>query len=235
MKQRVYDILKLVFCLFIFLFIGRIFSILLYLFNVNELTEGSQIFLNFIMSLILLIIVTFVYRDKLKKDFKELKKNKKKIICYILQMFVVFMVLKYFLGFITVILTEIFKIDSEAIVSVNQETIEGFIKKAPILMFITSVILAPMYEETLFRVGFRKAFKSDLLFILLSGTLFGMLHIFPLEDGVSLTLGLIQSVSYVGMGLYFAYLYNKSDNIFCSVGIHFLNNLISILTIINMF
>ena len=101
-------------------------------------------------------------------------------------------------------------------------------------MAISTSLFAPIYEEFLFRLGFRKVLGNNMLFVIISGVLFGLLHIFPLDDGVSLTLGIFQSISYVSMGIFLAYVYKKYNNIFYSIGIHFLNNFISILTMINM-
>ena len=72
------------------------------------------------------------------------------------------------------------------------------------------------------------------LYIIISGTLFGLLHIFPLSDGITLILGIIQSISYVVMGIYFSYIYYKTDNIFISMGLHLLNNLLSVIMMLNM-
>ena len=73
-----------------------------------------------------------------------------------------------------------------------------------------------------------------ILFVLVSGFTFGLMHVFPLNEGVDLLLGLIQSISYVTMGLFLAYYYQKTNNIFSSIGLHFLNNFLSVLIMINM-
>ena len=72
-----------------------------------------------------------------------------------------------------------------------------------------------------------------MLFILISGTLFGLIHIFPTD--LSLGVALLQSVVYVVMGVSLAYYYQKYDNIFYSIVIHFYNNLLSIIFILLSF
>ena len=83
-------------------------------------------------------------------------------------------------------------------------------------------------------MGFKKVIKNKILFVLISGFIFGIMHIFPLSDGVDLTLGIMQSITYVTMGIFLAYSYQKTNNIFTSIGIHFLNNFLSVLVMINM-
>ena len=71
--------------------------------------------------------------------------------------------------------------------------------------------------------------KASPILMVLSVLLFG-----PLDEGVTLSLGIIQSISYVTMGMLFSYIYYKTDNIFISVGLHILNNLLSVIAIIGM-
>ena len=101
--------------------------------------------------------------------------------------------------------------------------------------FLSVIILTIFkYEEILFRLSFKKVITNKYLYIIISGTLFGLLHIFPLSDGITLILGIIQSISYVVMGIYFSYIYYKTDNIFISMGLHLLNNLLSVIMMLNM-
>ena len=117
--------------------------------------------------------------------------------------------------------------------SVNQSSIETYVSIYPYLMLITTGFLGPIYEEVLFRLGIKTVIKNKYLFILTSGLIFGLIHIFPLAEGISILLGLIQSITYVTMGLFLAYIYEKSDNVFNSIGVHLLNNLLSVLVMIN--
>ena len=55
-------------------------------------------------------------------------------------------------------------------------------------MFISTSILAPIYEEILFRLGFKKCINNKLMFIIISGTLFGLIHIFPTDLSLGVAL-----------------------------------------------
>lgn len=234
MKEKLISILKLLFGILLFFIVGTITKNLLDIFNFNIDSEMRLILLQLISSIIIFVLLFLIYFKEIKKDFLVFNKNIKDKIIKIIKLFLVFLVVKYIVSFVTAIIMMLLKLDMNSITSVNQELIETYIKRAQFLMAISTSLLAPIYEELLFRLGFKKVFGNNMLFVVISGTLFGLLHVFPLEDGISLTLGIVQSISYVSMGIFLAYVYKKYNNIYYSIGIHFLNNFISILTMINM-
>lgn len=234
MKDKLINVLKLLFSILLFFIVGTITKNLLDIFNINIDSEMRLILLQLISSIIVFVLLFLIYFKDIKKDYKSFFKNVSKKIVLIIKLFLLFIIVKYFVSLISAIIMMLLKLDMSSITSVNQELIETYIKKAPILMAISTSLLAPVYEELLFRLGFKKVFGRNMFFVIISGTLFGLLHVFPLEEGISLTLGIIQSISYVSMGIFLAYVYKKYDNIYYSIGIHFLNNFISILTMINM-
>jgi len=234
MKERLINILKLLFSILLFFLVGTITKNLLDLFNINVDSEMRLILLQLISSIIIFLLLFIIYYKEIIKDFKLFNINIKDKIIKIIKLFLIFLIVKYIVSFITAIIMIILKLDINSITSVNQELIETYIKRAPILMAISTSLLAPIYEELLFRLGFKKVLGNNIIFVIISGTLFGLLHVFPLDSGVSLTLGVIQSISYISMGIFLSYVYKKYNNIYYSIGIHFLNNFISILTMINM-
>ena len=114
--------------------------------------------------------------------------------------------------------------------SENQSIIILLTKEAPLLMLISSAFLAPIVEEIIFRLSLRKVIDNKYLYIVISGTIFGLMHIFPTE--LSMAYSLIQSISYVTMGLFLSHTYVSTNNIWIVIGVHALNNLISMLSII---
>ncbi len=236
MKEKVYSLLKLLLCFVFFFCIGDICSYVLSIFNidVSKFDNKTLVLYQFIMSFVIFIVLFLCYRKTIKKDYDKFSKEKNKNITYIIKMFFIFMIVKYIVSFISVVVMTLLNFDTSSMTSVNQDLIESYVKAAPLLMLISTSILAPFYEETLFRLGFKKVFKNKYIFIVLSGLIFGLMHVFPLENGISLILGILQSITYVTMGIFLSYIYFKTDNIFVSIGIHFLNNLLSVLAMINM-
>ena len=236
MREKIYLLLKLLLCFIFFFFIGDIATYILKLFDINIelLSDKALVIYQFIMSLIMFVVLFIVYRKSIKNDFKEFRQDINKNIVYIIKMFLIFIVVKYIVSFISALIMMALKYDISSITSVNQTLIESYVKASPVLMVISTAILAPIYEEILFRLGIKKVLKNKYFFIVISGMVFGLMHVFPLDDGITLVLGIIQSITYVTMGMFLSYSYYKTDNIFTSIGIHFLNNLLSILAMINM-
>ena len=235
-KKNYENTIKLLISLLLFFCSGDVLKFILKLLNIDikKLTLGNTMFIEFLLSLIITCTVVFLYFKYLKKDFIVFKKDLKKNIRDVVKLFFIFMLVKYLVGIVSSLIIVGLGYEMEATNSANQKTIEEFVKFSPFLMMFSSSILAPLYEETLFRLGFRKVISNKWVFVIVSGFLFGVLHIFPLAEGVDLLLGITQSISYVTMGIFLAYAYQKSNNIFTSIGVHFLNNFISVLVLINM-
>ena len=105
--------------------------------------------------------------------------------------------------------------------STNETTIRNEFNFYPIYTFISAVILAPLLEETVFRLGFRSLIQNDFLFITISSLVFGGLHLIgtPINELFPLYL-----LSYCSCGIAFAYMLKKTNNIFVSIGFHFMHN-----------
>lgn len=235
MKEKLINIGRLLFGFVCFFYISVAAGFVLKLFNINakELSIGKLAIIEFVMSAIMFLFLIISYHSFIKKDFNDFKKNLNKNITYIIKIFVIFMVVKYLISVLATLLMMALGYDVSSVTSQNQKLIEEYVKSSPVLMVISTAFLAPFYEEILFRMGIKKVISNKYLFVIISGLLFGLLHVFPL-DGIPLGLGILQSVVYVTMGIFLAYSYQKTDNIFISIGLHFLNNFLSVLTMINM-
>ena len=105
--------------------------------------------------------------------------------------------------------------------STNETTIRNEFTVFPIYIFISAAILAPLLEESVFRLAFRAIFKNDFLYITVSSLVFGSLHLIgtPINELLPLYL-----LSYCSCGIAFAYMLKKTNNIFVSMGFHFMHN-----------
>ncbi len=103
----------------------------------------------------------------------------------------------------------------------NQEAIYQTLETAPIYMVVSAVIFAPIVEEIVFRLGFRKMFSNDKLFIILSGLVFGAFHVVGSFDSL---IDLLFVIPYSIPGCVFAYTLVKSKNIFVPITLHFFHN-----------
>ena len=115
----------------------------------------------------------------------------------------------------------------------NEETVREYINLYPLYMFFSVSIYAPFTEEMLFRKAIHDCFKpfkennfNKYLYILLSGFIFAGLHVIGLSDKL---IDYIYIIPYLSLGIAFASLYKKSNNIFSTIIMHSLHNTITIL------
>lgn len=104
----------------------------------------------------------------------------------------------------------------------NEQIIRQQFQISPLYIFISAVIFAPILEELIFRQSFHNLFTNKWLFIIISGLIFGGMHVFN-GDNVSL-IDVLYIIPYSAPGMAFAYMLYKTDNIFVSMGFHMLHN-----------
>lgn len=210
---------KLFLNLFVFLFYFMymiIPSLVLYIFKLRIYNILYKNIYLIIMGTIYILFITFLYRKELKKDIKEL--NIKKIVAYIPI---------YIFGLILMALSNyvVSNITGNTL-SQNEINVRETIKIMPLYMCFSSVIMAPFIEEITFRKTFRNIISNGYLFIIVSGFIFGLIHI----SNVGNTLEeFLMIIPYILMGISLSYIYYKSDNIFTTIIIHSIHNLILLL------
>ena len=163
----------------------------------------------------LLALIIYIYRKNFIPEFKEFKKQ---VIKYIKKY------IKYWFIMIGLMLLSNFIISmfTTSNTSVNQKIIIDELKSAPIYTLILTVFVAPILEELVFRLSFRKIFAhTDILYIIFSGLFFGFMHVAG-EDLINLLFIIPYSIP----GFIFAYLYTKSNNICVPISIHMIHNFI---------
>ena len=158
-------------------------------------------------------IIFYIFEEEYKKAFKDIKKNHMKYFNQNLKY--------YIIGLIVMMGANIFINILGGGLSTNETAIRNEFTSFPIYTFISAVILAPLLEESVFRLSFRSIFKNNFLFITVSSLVFGGLHLLtnPLNELFPLYL-----LSYSSCGIAFAYMLKKTNNIFTSTFFHFMHN-----------
>ena len=222
MKNKILNKILMIFksigmMLLLILFSTIFFSIL----NINPNNISDKMYVVYLTTseLILTVIYFAIYRKTLVNDFKEFKKdingNLEFAFRYWAAGFAIMVVSNLF---ITVILGKT--------IAGNEETVRNYIGTAPILMAISTVIFAPINEELTFRKSIRDAINNKWAYVLLSGIIFGGLHVISY---VSSPLDLVYLIPYCSLGISFALLYYRTNNIFSSISMHMMHNLLSII------
>lgn len=120
--------------------------------------------------------------------------------------------------------------NTKEIISLNQFYINKILNSSSAyLMIVPTVILAPIIEELVFRKAFFSLFKNDIVALIVSSLVFGLIHVSG-ESGIYLLVNLI-IYAIPGFALGFVYLKNNK-NIYPVIFVHALTNLISVLAVL---
>lgn len=182
--------------------------------NPSDVPSCILNFYSFCYQCLMLAIIALIFHERLTKDFQDLKKNHKSYF----QKYFKFWILVFGLTAFSNLLIQFVKPNE---IAGNEEALRELFQISPIYVFCSAVLIAPFLEELVFRLGLRYMVPSKTLFIVLSGIVFGSLH---LIGNIEVPLDLLYIIPYSVPGFVFGYVLNDSDNIFTTVGLHFLHN-----------
>ena len=194
--------------------------------NISEFSQTTKIIYNFICDIIFMIGVFLLYRKETIKDFKAYFKH------FGTNFEISFKY--YFIGLIIMIVSNLvitlFFKDANAN---NEETIRTLINLYPLYMMFSVSIYAPFIEETIFRKSIKDIFKVlgnnkifKYFYIAVSGIIFAFLHVIGMATGY---LDYLFVLPYLALGIAFAALYDKTDNIFSTIVMHSMHNTVAII------
>ena len=210
-------------------FVKQLYIIILYFFTLaflqliflKGLRSSSLIIQNMayiLIYLILLIIFLFIFRKTIIPDFNDFKKNGKK---YIINNFYIYLIGLVMMLLINSIIGQFIGLPE------NEEANRQILKTLPFFSIINTVILAPIIEEAMTRIILKDTFKNHLIYIILSGLIFGSLHVLFSENALEY----IYVIPYGLLGSILATIYYKTNNIWSNIFFHSLHNLIAITAI----
>lgn len=189
--------------------VGAVLCFVIY-FSQSFIPNFNNYFISIIKYLIVLGLLIFIFKDNLKRDLIAFKDGYKEYFSFVIPRLGIMYVIYFILSFIVVLINKD--------MPVNQQQIEAL----PIwFTFPLAALLAPIVEEILFRGCIRRFIKNDILFIIVSGIVFGLLH--TISEG-SIIGALIMMIPYSVLGCGFAYLYAKTNNITNNILCHMGHN-----------
>lgn len=158
------------------------------------------------------LIFSFIYKDKLKNDLKNIRNdlNTKNIIIIVLFLF---------LSFISnIILVNLLKQEAS-----NQEIAVSMLTSFTLLGILAICLFGPFVEEIIYRLPYKKNWLS----IIISTIVFTFVHI----SNFSL-IQILFFIPYLFLSISFSFAYFKNENIILSTTTHILNNLISVVLLL---
>ncbi|MBQ2873301.1 MAG: CPBP family intramembrane metalloprotease [Bacilli bacterium] len=198
------------------------------LFNINydNFNMTMKALYMFFCDLGYMLVLFLLYKDKIIKDFKSYFKNFGKNFEVSFKY--------YFIGVLIMIISNlILTIFVSGATANNEEAVRAMIDQAPLYMLFSVSIYAPFVEELIFRhsikdsvICYGKNKITKYIYIIISGFIFGFLHM-SLET--TNYLDYLYIVPYMSLGVSFAALYHKTDNIFSSIMMHALHNTVTVI------
>ena len=215
--------------IFILLIVGMAYLpyIPLELFNIpyNKFSLITKIIYMLAFDVIYMIILFFIYRKKLVRDFKSyftnFAKNFEDSFKYYFIGLLVMMISNFIITFFL----------TEAIAG-NEEAVRDLIDTVPLYMVFSVSLYAPFVEELIFRHSIKDCVLcygdnkiTKYIYIFISGFIFAAMHILGQTTSY---LDYVFLIPYMSLGVAFAALYHKTDNIFSSIIVHSLHNTVTV-------
>ena len=113
----------------------------------------------------------------------------------------------------------------------NEEVNRQILLSSPISSIISLVLIAPIIEELITRKTLKDVFKNQYVFIIISGLIFGSLHLLVASSLIEL----LYIIPYSMLGCAFAKIYYKTDNIWSNITFHSLHNFLAIIYIFTLY
>ena len=193
-------------------------------FFIRYTAEGPSVETNayLVLQLISTVVGVALFREKLVEGFKN----------FIKRPFIRDLAIAYALriGLAIAVAQLIGEVTSD-----NQEQIENMMSvNNAVTMFVLVCVVAPILEELVFREAIIGSFKKSLnihVLTLISAFLFILLHSLSKESG---GIDWMASLMYVPLTIPIVGMYRYyNNNIFASISIHFINNFIAFLFLLN--
>lgn len=222
-KNILKNAIKLVILITLFFYRNIFILPIVYIANINvdKISSSTEVILSLISNIIFLIITMLMYKNDLKKEWKIFRNNISENVDTSIKY--------WLLGLAVMVVSNIiinFVLGGGQ--ATNEKGVQKMIDSAPFIMLIAAGVIAPINEELLFRKGFRNIINNKWLFILISGIIFGYLHVM----GAKSLEQFLFIIPYSSLGIAFATAYYKTDTVFSSIFVHMLHN--TILTLLSI-
>ena len=212
------NIFKSIIVFLLFVYSAYFAYIPMLLFNIDKPSTNMVILLNCFSNVLLFFIFFMIYRNELRKEWKIFSNNKLNCINAGFKY--------WFSGLLIMVLTNYIINSIMGFKGAeNEQIVQSWITNMPYLMLFNVGLIAPFNEEITFRKAFRNVFKKKWMFAILSGFIFGLLHV--IEAGQY-----IYILPYGILGFMFCLAYDETKTIFTPLCYHMFHNIV--LTLISI-
>lgn len=157
-------------------------------------------------------------REQLGNFQKDFKKNIARLLGYWILGFGLMLIANYIINILII-----------GHLAPNEISNREVIDNSPLYAIPYVVLLAPIAEELLFRLNFRNLFKKKWPFVIVTGLIFGLMHVSFVDFEL---INLLYLIPYTILGIVFALIYYDTNSIAGSIGAHILHNAVTIAIIL---
>ena len=202
------------FCLLFFGSLLKDIPIAIFKRDINKMSNLTSIYLSTFTNVICFIILILMYRKDIINGIKDLKEKKyKPLLDGFNYWFIALMIM--------VLSNTIISCFSPLGTSSNEATIRELLNTSW-LTILSVAIISPVIEELVWRMSLYKIIKNKWAYIIASGIIFGALHV--MMTPTTSIIDLFYLIPYCSMGVGFAYMQYKTENILTSISMHVLHN-----------
>lgn len=180
---------------------------------------------NYLVYVVLALYGSFLFKDRLIKQWNEIRKTKRKFFFGVLTGWLFLFLMNVVFEFVSEMLKQFFGLVGQGL---NQSNIQSTFQEQPILIAVFACVIGPLVEELIFRQTLLRYLRKSLptwLSIFIVGFAFALTHMHSLD--LSEWVG---AVGYLGAGLALSIIYVKEkENIYYPLLIHMLSNSLSLI------
>lgn len=180
---------------------------------------------NYLVYVVLALYGSFLFKDRLIQQWKEIRKTKRKFFFGVLTGWLFLILMTVVFEFVSEMLKQFVGLDGQGL---NQSNIQSTFQEQPLLIAVFACVIGPLVEELFFRqvlLHYLQERLSGLLSIILVGLVFALtnMHSLALSEWIG-------AVGYLGGGLAFSIIYVKEkENIYYPLLVHMLSNSLSLI------
>ena len=180
---------------------------------------------NYLVYVVLALYGSFLFKDRLFKQWNEIRKTKRKFFFGVLTGWLFLFLMNVVFELVSEMLRQFFGLVGQGL---NQSNIQSTFQEQPILIAVFACVIGPLVEELFFRQTLLRYLRKSLptwLSIFIVGFAFALTHMHSLD--LSEWVG---AVGYLGAGLAFSIIYVKEkENIYYPLLVHMLSNSLSLI------
>ena len=178
---------------------------------------------NYLVYVVLALYGSFLFKDRLIQQWKEIRKTKRKFFFEVLKGWLLLFLMTILFALLSEILKQVLGLSGQG---QNEASIQSAFKEQPLLIAVFACVIGPLVEELFFRQTLLRYLRKSLptwLSIFIVGLAFALTHMHSLDLSEW-----INAIYYLGGGLAFSIIYVKEkENIYYPLVVHMIVNSLS--------